>query len=554
MTHTRFDRLISAMTLVIPLFATSATLAQQPDSQTVENGRDGAAPTVAESANEVDQTDPEFDVFEIRVGGNTLLPTRVVERAVYPHLGPERTFDDLESARVSLESTYREAGFPTVLVDIPPQEVGDDGVVRFRVTEGQIDRIRVTGARYYSNRKILAALPSVKPGEALNAPSLEAELGALAQRAPARSVVPVIKAGRRPGTVDLELKVADKLPLSASVEVNDRATLDTVRQRMNINLTYNNLWQRDHSIGLQYQLTPEDLDQISVVGLTYLLRPEESSNVYALYAVRSNSDFVAAGDFGVLGEGDIVGFRAVRPIAAQGAWGPGSIALGFDYKKFNDQIVLSADDQLVTPIEYMVFSGTWSRSVDTRTGRVAMDSGAYFGVPDAFNSRAEFEDKRFKASPNFVYVKGGLSYTRPVGDRMSVLASFRGQLSDAPLIGNEQISAGGMDTVRGYFEAEQLADYGLIGTLQLNVNLPRRDASQFQWRGYGFADWAGLAVHQPLPGENRRFELASMGLGIDFSTRFGISGALQWAWPLHDATRTQGDDHRFLFRLMYATP
>lgn len=547
MATTRFDRLILAMTLVIPTFSPASYAqtdpAQLPPAETNQS--------VVESAAE----EPiPFNVFEIRVGGNSLLDKRRIERAVYPHLGPSRTIDDIEAARIALEQVYRDAGYPTVLVDIPPQDVGDDGVVRLKVTEGRLDRVRVTGARYYSNRKILAGLPSVAPGKTIHAPQLEQELATLAQRARSRSVVPVIKAGRQPGTVDLELKVADELPLTVSVDLNDRTTIDTVPLRMNLNVQYSNLWQKDHSIGLQYQVTPEDPDQISVLGLSYLLRPQDSANVFAFYAVRSNSDFLASGQFGVLGEGDILGFRAVRPLAAAGAWDAGSIVLGFDYKKFNDQIVLTDEDRLVTPIEYMVFNAGWSSRVQALGGSMMLDANMNFGVPGVFNSRAEFEDKRFKAAPNFFYLTGGLAHTLPLGNRFSLQARLRGQLSDAPLIGNEQLSAGGADSVRGYFEAEQLADYGLNASLQLNVVWPRRESSRLSWRSYAFADWSGLAVHQPLPGEDQRFELASAGLGLDVQTDSGITGALQWAWPLHDAFRTQADDHRFLFRLMYATP
>lgn len=530
MAHTRFNSLIFALTLVIPMFS-SAAQESDGDSESL----------------------PTFNVYEIRVGGNSILATRQVERTIYPHLGPNRTIENVEAARLDLEQAYREAGYPTVLVDIPPQDVGDDGVVRLKVTEGRLDRVRVTGARYYSNRKILAALPSVDSGNVLNAPQLEEELGALAQRARERSIVPVIKAGRAPGSVDLELKVADQLPFSASVELNDRTTVDTVPLRMNLSLQYNNLWQKDHSVGLNYQVTPEDTSQISVLALNYLLRPESSNNVFAFYGVRSNSDFLASGAFGVLGEGDILGFRAVYPLPASGAWDGGSVAVGMDYKKFNDQIVLSAEDQLVTPIEYMVFSAAWSSRVRTLGGTMMLDSGMYFGVPDIFNGRAEFEDKRFKASPNFFYLNGGFSHAVPLSPRLTLRGRLRAQLSDAPLIGNEQISAGGADSVRGYFEAEQLADYGLNARLQLDLALPSEGTSRLLWNSYAFVDWAGLAVHQPLPGEARRFELASVGLGMDIKTDFGLSSALQWAWPLHDAFRTQADDHRFLFRLMYAT-
>src|SRR5262245_35947781 len=84
------------------------------------------------------ETENHFDVFEYRVLGNTVLPTQSVERAVYPHLGEKRTLKDVEEARVALEKAYRDAGFGTVFVDIPEQDV-DHGIVRLKVTEGKLN-------------------------------------------------------------------------------------------------------------------------------------------------------------------------------------------------------------------------------------------------------------------------------------------------------------------------------------------------------------------------------------------------------------------------------
>ncbi|MDO9197009.1 POTRA domain-containing protein, partial [Rhodoferax sp.] len=99
-----------------------------------------------------------FDVFEYRVEGTTLLPTIVVEKAVYPHLGEKKTLADVEKAREELEKAYHGAGYLTVLVSIPQQKV-DGGVVKLAVTEAPVDRLRVVESRYFSLGAIKAGAP-----------------------------------------------------------------------------------------------------------------------------------------------------------------------------------------------------------------------------------------------------------------------------------------------------------------------------------------------------------------------------------------------------------
>src|SRR5262249_49854475 len=173
---------------------------------------------------------PTFDVLEFQVEGNTVLDARVIERTVYPFLGPDKTIEDVERARAALEQAYRQAGYGAALVDIPEQRVAD-GVVRLHVTESQVARTRVQGARYYSQGRILAQTPALKEGEPLNFPAVQKQVGALNDR-PDRRVVPVLRPGSKFGTTEVDLNVDDRLPLHGNVELNNYYSPNTTELRL----------------------------------------------------------------------------------------------------------------------------------------------------------------------------------------------------------------------------------------------------------------------------------------------------------------------------------
>ena len=93
-------------------------------------------------AGAADETPALFDVWEYRVNGNSLLPQTTVEKAVYPFLGEGRSFDDVDAARGALEQAYADAGYRTVAVNLPQQEVRG-GVVQIEVVERPVGRLRV---------------------------------------------------------------------------------------------------------------------------------------------------------------------------------------------------------------------------------------------------------------------------------------------------------------------------------------------------------------------------------------------------------------------------
>jgi hemolysin activation/secretion protein len=495
-----------------------------------------------------------FDVWEYRVLGNTVLPAPAIERAVYPHLGKARNFADVEAARASLELAYREAGYGTVFVDLPEQDV-DRGIVRLRITEGRIDRVRVTGARYFSNKRIRAALPSIAPGTVPKLGDVQAEINALNRQTGDRSVVPVLKAGRTPGTVDISVRVADEHPWHASVELNDRYTAQTSKQRASVVLSYDNLWQLGHSLSLQYQTAPRNREDTEAFVASYVFPLRRfPGTTFVLYGVDSKTDVAALGNINVLGSGNIFGARAIHSLAENGALSS-SFSLGLDYKDFLENIQLAEEDPLLTPIRYLNWSAGWSGAMRQEGRITSFGVTGNFGVRRLFNDSSEFLDKRYKGAANYFYVRANLQQVYDLAANFQVLGKVSGQYSPQPLVSNEQFGLGGADTVRGYLESSQLGDYGLNTTVELRNDFLSRPLGLPRGGAYLAVFWdAGVAaIHEPLPSQARRVDLASFGLGLRINDWHGLDLGLDWAQALVNSGRIDAGDDRvhFLMRASF---
>lgn len=491
---------------------------------------------------------PRFEIREYRVEGNTLLPTTLIERLLYPRLGAGRTIDDVEAARAALEQSYRDAGYPTVLVNIPEQSV-TGGVVRLQAVEGRVDRLRISGSRYFSLDRIRAQVPSLAQGKVPDLAAAQQELLALNRRTADRAVIPVMRPGRLPGTVEMELKVKDQLPLHGSLSLNDRYSINTTHPRLSGMLRYDNLWQREHSLSLQYQTAPEEPDELKVWIGTYVVRSETSNNVLAVYGVHSDSATPAVGTLGVLGKGDIVGVRGIVPLEGSGDY-THSLTLGADYKDFSESIQLQGADTLNTPISYIPWTLQYNGTRQDETVRTRFGGSLNFGLRNIGNTPAEFDSKRFGAQPNYLYLRGDFEHEREVYRGLRLRLRFEGQLADSPLISNEQYSAGGADSVRGYHESERMGDNALFGSVELRRPFAPRGHVQ-ELTGLAFLEGAALRTRNALPGQDDGFQLAGAGLGLRLRAWQDLSAELDWAQALHETDAVDAGDQRVHFALDY---
>ncbi len=257
------------------------------------------------------QVEPHFYIKEYQVqGGGHLLPRVEVEAAVYPYLGPYRTREDVEQARGALEQAYRDKGYQTVTVEIPPQNA-QGGIVKLQVMQGEVGRLRVHGSRYFSIDQIKREAPSLQEGQSPNFTQVTQDLLVLNDIAD-RRVTPTLRAGEIPGTVDVDLNVKDTPPIHGSLELNNRYSADTTPLRVNGSVSYDNLWQLEHSIGFSFQLAPEDTNEVQVFSGYYLARiPDVSWLSFMLQGTNQDSNVNTLGGIGVAGKGQVLGGRAI---------------------------------------------------------------------------------------------------------------------------------------------------------------------------------------------------------------------------------------------------
>ncbi|BBL74916.1 ShlB/FhaC/HecB family hemolysin secretion/activation protein [Methylomagnum ishizawai] len=497
---------------------------------------------------------PSFDVYDYHIEGNTVLDVETVERAVYPFLGPGKTIDDVEKARAALEATYRDKGYPTVVVDIPEQDVNQN-TVRLKVVEGSVEILRVTGARYYSLGKIREGVPALAEGRVPYMPAVQEQIGKLAQESADRSVTPVFRAGSTPGQMEVELKVKDELPMHGSVEINGRNTEHTTRTRLIGSIRYDNLWQMFHSASLQYQVSPENSDEVEVWSGTYVLPTGWADTRLALYGIgiSSNTNLGASvGGTAVVGTGSIYGARLVKPLPARDSY-THSLTFGFDYKDFNQGVTLVGQDTGNTPIHYIPlmlgYDATW-RGGEWAT---SLNAAGHFSIRGMDNNAEEFENKRYNAKPDFFYFTADLKHRQDLPYDLVMLARASGQISDQPLISNEQFAVGGMQSVRGYYQTQQLGDSGL--NLSAELYSPRlwpEGADYVQnLRLLAFYDWAYLWIQDALPGNPSYYKLAATGVGLRTQILRHFVGELDWGYPFYRQGTVDVGQQRIDFRVSY---
>ena len=230
----------------------------------VEEGSTLAAEEALAAASVATNKPAPLRTFEVRhydVLGNSLLAQPTIEAIVTNGIGTNITFTQVQKVLGELQLAYRERGFASAKVTLPPQQL-TNATITVQVTEGVLVDVRVTGNRYFTSNNVMRALPTLRDAliwkeDVVNSTVLQREVD-LANQNRDRTIYPVITPGPEPGTSAIELRVKDRLPLHGKVDLNNQNTPGTPDWRVNTSLNYANIGQREQSLGLFYGFSPEE--------------------------------------------------------------------------------------------------------------------------------------------------------------------------------------------------------------------------------------------------------------------------------------------------------
>jgi hemolysin activation/secretion protein len=499
----------------------------------------------------------EVTVQSFEVVGATLIAPSEVKDVLRPFLGEKRTQRDLDAAKEALQRAYEERGFALVTVLLPQQPLLD-GRVRLEVIEARLGRVTIEnpGVDWYSDGGVRRATPHLVPGAVLRTKDQEEDL-IEANRPRDRRVTPVQKAGAAPGTVDLELKVDDRIPLHGYVEWNNYRSPGSPRQRAIVRLGYENLWQREHAAGLTYTFAPytgDRFEDVQIFLLDYSMpMPWSRRQTLFAYANWSDSTTLVPGSITSVGKGFTSGLRFNLGLPLAGFMPEigydHSLVFGVDYKSIENSQFAGADS-IVTPIRYLPwtvgYEGTLARPHSVTTVKAATVFH-FAGTIDSGGSEEDFQanvggvrdDTTVDGTWAVYNVDASTTLRLPallttlaqgrfveledpwlaLDDDWSLAMRAGGQFAEEPLVSSEQFPLGGRTSVRPYLEGELFGDHGYYLQVELRSRALERFLGGFLGERlqllafYDRGEYFQRSIFQ-ADGIDEQGELQAVGLGV----------------------------------------
>jgi hemolysin activation/secretion protein len=522
----------------------------------------GAGPCLA--------ADDSFDIARFQIEGNTLLPEAEVQRAVAPLVGEKRVYGDIQKALEALEQAYRRAGFSTVQVYVPEQEL-TGGVVRLVVTEGVIGKVVISGNRYFDAGNIRRSLPALQEGRAPNLRQMSENIQ-LANDSPARQLEVTLGVSEEEGKVDAKVLVAEDRPQRAFATVDSTGTQATGRSRVGLAYQHANLFDRDHNLTLAYTGSADTPVGVKVdifsVGyrIPFYALGDSLDFIYGKSGVNTpSSSPTLGGALGIVGKGDVFGLRWNHHFARRGEYSS-KLIYGFDYKYINSRCTTAGSPASIEPptppiascVPYttrpvsVTYSGqkqSPGQVLDYSLGlahNLALGSH-YTNVDGATDRYSYLTSGNRPTREDFNIVRLGGSYLKAFQNDWQMRLAASGQYGGNPLVAAEQFGLVGSSAVRGFNERAAAADSGYFVNAELYTpELGKKADTRASLRLLMFYDFARGANHNVAAGSltPAKIGVASVGAGVryaigkDFSLRFDLAQVLDAGPP---NTKERGD-------------
>lgn len=461
---------------------------------------------------------------QVRVTGSTVFSQQEFADIAAPYVGRDVTAEDLAALRQALTLKYIQAGYINSGALLPDQQVAD-GIVEFRMVEGGLSGITVTGGKrlrddYVADR---LALAGVAP---LNVNRLQDRLQILLQGPFIDIINAELTPGDRPGEARLTARIQEAKGslVSATLDNDFSPSLGSARA------------------GLRGQLfSPSGRGDIfgwelaaasgyRKIAASYAVPLTASDLMLEVFADTSRAEVVETplNALDIQSRSSTLGLRVSYPVLHT-AREQFKLSAGLDVRQSTAELLgtgfafspgVEADGKSKVSVLRFVqdYVGRDSNQVTAARSTFSLGTGA-FGATDMGNN-----------VPNgkFLAWLGQFQHARRLGKSDNqVVFRFDAQLTNKALLPMEQFAVGGARTVRGFRANQLVRDQGYAASLEVRMPVMRNADGGTVLQVAPFVDIGG-AWYKSRPSEDPQ-RLSSAGVALRFDPYPGLHAEIAWA-------------------------
>lgn len=484
----------------------------------------------------------------------------VVERLRRDCIGQQLTREALR--QIAIRYTMDELIAQNFLLAylLPDYDVGDDGILRFRVALGKIGTIRLAPdhgfkGRYFTEKQILGDL-QLKTEDVFYYPHLYDKIYRMNLRGDLllHTGVKVHSDSRTDEQIaDILFTPEESMPVHGRLRAGNYGSEHTGRARHSLAMEHTNLTKRFDRLTISYTTSaqPRDYNAWSAGYYVPLILGEPLT--LGLFGGQADTEIRHVNIFDILGEEEFFGFQWTIN-CSDNRRRHMSVTLGRVWRSAIDRTFASGIEILRSELDVAPFDLTFqyeSRDLDRFNGRNSATLALVRNWRGLGDSSPASDFRTEGVDPDYSIIRARLHRLQSLGNgRLAMSVRVDGQHTNDRLLSSEQKSTGGIASVRGYEQDEFLTDTGFEASLEFIGLLLRSGIGQenSRWRiggleGVLFYDYAYIRNNRRQNQATAEQELQSSGVGLRCTLAEHVSIHCDYGWPF-SSTRTSATSGR----------
>ena len=467
--------------------------------------------------------------------GNTAFTKAELAKLVDPFTNRDVTADDIEEARRAITVHYVDSGYINSGAIIPDQNP-TNGVVTIRIVEGQLSKVDVAGNTWLWDGYIEGRLRRWT-STPLNLNRLQEGLKILRQNPNIRQVNAELRPGNAPGESQMDLKVDTGHPFRLGLQLDNQRPPSVGSGQLSLVAADLSLTGNSDPLEVRYGLVTSSVQGLESSGVnnvegSYSLPFTRFDTSFRIHGSRLNSSLVEE-PFPAL---DITSRTtsygvALRQPLFQTANTEAAISVGFE-RRVNETRLLGAP--------FNISPGAVDGEMSVSVLRVSQEwvsrgQDSILALRSTFNIGLDVldaTDNGVPGEPNhrfFSWVGQGQSIQRLFKTQNQLVFRVAGQWTQDLMPALEQISVGGMESVRGYLENQLVRDRGIVASAEVRVPLLFNKAGAGIFEVAPFVDFGGA---WNIGNSSDPTTIYSAGVGLLYSPSRHVSAQLYWGYRL----------------------